>query len=550
MWRSIKEEPYERPLITDPDDDKEKILKPLSKMTESNKKQYIADVKVMNYLLQAILNDIYNSVGAPQEGESLESVYEGLTTLVNFMDRNNVRLFQCQSTPCFSIACNPSGANMLSWFITTKQKIQFHMNSYYQGELHWDSQEDKLTTAMMLLARAITQKFSTPTNNRLCTSSNTRNQAAIKDGRVEIHAKNAGYGGNGHYARNGLKLRVRDAKYFREQMLLAMKDEAGSNLNDEENDFILDKSFGDETLEELTAERQNASHKMIPKAVHEHKNHGKRKTVINIFDDEQINSNIIFDDPFVENNGASDEHDSAAHDQYYDVKILAYNASREAENQKRFNNELKKKKILLQKELVTYSRVKRALFTSPVAAKSRNLGTTSVVTKSRFSVAKTPTATNKVSDLIMKPEFKNEKLWSFYSKLGIVHHTSIAQKPSQNGFIERQNHTVIKAACTMLFFSKSLEFLWTEAIAIACFTRNRSILYTRYNKTPYELIRRRNPNVQYFLMYGSLCYPTNNHDDLGKMKPKADIDNFAANTLDVEDTPSPSSILIEDSDAL
>nr|GEX35638.1 hypothetical protein [Tanacetum cinerariifolium] len=42
----------------------------------------------------------------------------------------------------------------------------------YQEELQGDSQEDKLTTAMMLLARVITQKFSTPTNNRLRTSSN------------------------------------------------------------------------------------------------------------------------------------------------------------------------------------------------------------------------------------------------------------------------------------------------------------------------------------------------------------------------------------------
>ncbi|GJV77637.1 hypothetical protein Tco_1509221 [Tanacetum coccineum] len=47
--------------------------------------------------------------------------------------------------------------------------------------------------------------------------------------------------------------RFHDAKYFREQMLLAMKDEAGSNLNDEENDFMLDNSFRYEALEELTA---------------------------------------------------------------------------------------------------------------------------------------------------------------------------------------------------------------------------------------------------------------------------------------------------------
>ncbi|GJU42078.1 integrase, catalytic region, zinc finger, CCHC-type containing protein, partial [Tanacetum coccineum] len=66
----------------------------------------------------------------------------------------------------------------------------------YQGELQGDSQKDKLITAMMLLARAITQNFSTPTNNRLRTSSNTRNQDVVQDGRVDIQTKNASYGGN------------------------------------------------------------------------------------------------------------------------------------------------------------------------------------------------------------------------------------------------------------------------------------------------------------------------------------------------------------------
>ncbi|GKD64106.1 hypothetical protein Tco_1306214 [Tanacetum coccineum] len=97
MWKSIQNGPYVRPIIPDPDDAMningtvKQILEPLSKMTEGNKKQYIADVKVMNYLFQAIPNDIYNSVDASKEGESLISVYERLTTLMNIMDRNNVR---------------------------------------------------------------------------------------------------------------------------------------------------------------------------------------------------------------------------------------------------------------------------------------------------------------------------------------------------------------------------------------------------------------------------------------------------------------------------
>ncbi|GJZ20028.1 hypothetical protein Tco_0556618 [Tanacetum coccineum] len=49
----------------------------------------------------------------------------------------------------------------------------------YQGEIQGEAQKDKLTNAMMLLARAITQHYFTPTNNRLRTSLNPRNQAVI-----------------------------------------------------------------------------------------------------------------------------------------------------------------------------------------------------------------------------------------------------------------------------------------------------------------------------------------------------------------------------------
>ncbi|GJZ89931.1 retrovirus-related pol polyprotein from transposon TNT 1-94 [Tanacetum coccineum] len=76
------------------------------------------------------------------------------------------------------------------------------------------------------------------------------------------------------------------------------------------------------------------------------------------------------------------------------------------------------------------------------------------------------------------------------------------------------------------------------------YTWNRSIIHTRYNKTPYELIRGRNPNIQYFHVFGSLCYPTNDRDDLGKMKLKADIEprincmNFQDSSKDSQSVPS------------
>ncbi|GKF27316.1 retrovirus-related pol polyprotein from transposon TNT 1-94, partial [Tanacetum coccineum] len=78
----------------------------------------------------------------------------------------------------------------------------------------------------------------------------------------------------------------------------------------------------------------------------------------------------------------------------------------------------------------------------------------------------------------------------------------------------------------MLIFSKSSEFLWAKAISTDCFTQNRSLIHTRYKKTPYEVLRDRKPNVEYFHVFGSLCYPINDREDLGKMIPKADIGIF------------------------
>ncbi|GJU81850.1 hypothetical protein Tco_1284215 [Tanacetum coccineum] len=62
---------------------------------------------------------------------------------------------------------------------------------------------------------------------------------------------------------------------------------------------------------------------------------------------------------------------------------------------------LSHKKCVARYALSRSSSVKRALFTTPVAAKSKNLEATSVVAKSRLSVAKTTTATNKVIQLVL-----------------------------------------------------------------------------------------------------------------------------------------------------
>ncbi|GJZ87664.1 retrovirus-related pol polyprotein from transposon TNT 1-94 [Tanacetum coccineum] len=43
---------------------------------------------------------------------------------------------------------------------------------------------------------------------------------------------------------------------------------------------------------------------------------------------------------------------------------------------------------------------------------------------------------------------------------------------------------------------------------------------------PYELMHDRKPDLRYLHVFGALCYPTNNSEDLGKLKPKANIGIF------------------------
>ncbi|GJV25133.1 hypothetical protein Tco_1377828 [Tanacetum coccineum] len=353
MWNSIQNGPYQRPMVVDPTNPTVPILEPLSKMTEGNMKQYIADERIKRlmhgseiptHVRHSRLMDEFDKFAA-KEGEYLDSVHERLTTLVNIMDRNNVRpilvainikFLNCLqpewSKYVIMVRHNQTGS-AVSYDVLYDSLVQFephvlasrakkaaknhdplafiahsnaslshsHANSSYspqpyyvahppsvidyddeyQGELQGDSQEDKLTTAMM-------------------------NQVVVQDGRVDIQTKNAGYGGNvnkniGRNRTQGFNTGNacnESNQIIQEQMLLAMKDEAGSNLSNEENDFMLDTSYG-EDLEELTA-TVHASSK-----VHEQVSHGKRQTIIQTTDDDQIDSNIIFDGLFVENNVAT-----------------------------------------------------------------------------------------------------------------------------------------------------------------------------------------------------------------------------------------------------
>ncbi|GJU40476.1 retrovirus-related pol polyprotein from transposon TNT 1-94, partial [Tanacetum coccineum] len=123
-------------------------------------------------------------------------------------------------------------------------------------------------------------------------------------------------------------------------------------------------------------------------------------------------------------------------------------------------------------------------------------------------------------------EFVNQTLHEYYEKVGISHETSVARSPQQNGVVERRNRTLIEVARTMLIYAKALLFLWEEAVATASYTQNCSTIRLHYDKTPYELLHDKPPDLSFFHVFGALCYPTNDSENLGKLQPKADIGIF------------------------
>ncbi|GJY15831.1 hypothetical protein Tco_0386253 [Tanacetum coccineum] len=136
-----------------------------------------------------------------------------------------------------------------------------------------------------------------------------------------------------------------------------MKDEAGGNLNEEEDDFMLDNDYGDDTMKDLNvavikmAHIQPAENKADVEPKH---------------DAETISDVIVSQINPISGICSENEHDSNVHDQSVAFESLIYNVKKEATNKRRLNNELNKQKALLQKELKTYKKWVKTLEKKPV----------------------------------------------------------------------------------------------------------------------------------------------------------------------------------------
>ncbi|GKF16167.1 hypothetical protein Tco_0061085, partial [Tanacetum coccineum] len=159
---------------------------------------YDAEIELMTLILLSILNEIYNSVDACTMAKEM---WKRVELNTKFMNSLQPKWLKCGTQVRLAKRLTVDSFDDLFDYLHQFEKLvnasrakkleKSHDPLALQDDVQTNS-EDPLTSGMLLLARAITQNFSNPTNNHLRTSSNTRNQAIIQGDRVNIKSRNYG----------------------------------------------------------------------------------------------------------------------------------------------------------------------------------------------------------------------------------------------------------------------------------------------------------------------------------------------------------------------
>ncbi|KAL2395076.1 Retrovirus-related Pol polyprotein from transposon TNT 1-94 [Exophiala dermatitidis] len=103
-------------------------------------------------------------------------------------------------------------------------------------------------------------------------------------------------------------------------------------------------------------------------------------------------------------------------------------------------------------------------------------------------------------------EYKNDKFKQLFKQHGIFPHPTPPYSHESNGVAERYNRTIVTDARAMIEKDEHL-MLWAEAIAMACYLRNRKPHSTLPTKiTPCEALLHHKPSIGHLRPFMSPCY--------------------------------------------
>ena len=103
-------------------------------------------------------------------------------------------------------------------------------------------------------------------------------------------------------------------------------------------------------------------------------------------------------------------------------------------------------------------------------------------------------------------EYINQNLDSFFKKRGMIHQTSAAYTPQQNGRAERINLTLFNLIRTILKDSQAPKIYWAEALNCVNYTLNRSPNKSNNYVTPYQMLYGKTPKFHRLRIFGCVAY--------------------------------------------
>nr|GEV11865.1 ribonuclease H-like domain, reverse transcriptase, RNA-dependent DNA polymerase [Tanacetum cinerariifolium] len=103
-------------------------------------------------------------------------------------------------------------------------------------------------------------------------------------------------------------------------------------------------------------------------------------------------------------------------------------------------------------------------------------------------------------------EFTSNEFTKYCKENGIARQLTAHYSPQQNGVVERRNRTMLSTTRSMIKAMKLPLTFWAEAVKHAIYILNRVPIRALVDKTPYEALCNRNPNLENLRIFGCTTY--------------------------------------------
>ncbi|KAK9671088.1 hypothetical protein RND81_12G006000 [Saponaria officinalis] len=117
-------------------------------------------------------------------------------------------------------------------------------------------------------------------------------------------------------------------------------------------------------------------------------------------------------------------------------------------------------------------------------------------------------------------EFDDEQCRKLFLENGIIHQTSIVDRPQQNGVVERKHRHLLEISRALRFHSGIPLSYWGDCVLTAAYIINRLPSSVNKNMTPYECIHGRKANYKDLKVFGCLAMAYNPERNKDKFQPR------------------------------